>query len=386
MTDGAITAGHAILIARLQPDDQRGVLRKLAEQRDYAPMSVDELEQFIHRDYFMELDRAAFRQDDGDLLPQAGPCTTCIKHTGAQPGLFADVCKKDSCLDRTCYNAKLDALVARRKEELKGQQVLLVKDDYSASHPKGVLQRYEWNECKKKDAGAKQVLVVDGPGRGRLGWGKPVAQARSGNSIKDKEAYQKQQAKLAEEHKVAEVAERLLLDAVTSAADKARTRNKSTYTKVLRVVTAEFYEAAELYEKEELAAIWGEPMDDVLKARKRIEAMTQFECETFMLRLGLYMVGRFQDIKELKEMAKLLKLDVKNIEREARAEVRTQTKLASTSATSPAAAGTCRVCGCTDDDCSQCMKETGEPCHWVDEAHTLCSACEDQGELEAEEA
>jgi hypothetical protein len=33
----------------------------------------------------------------------------------------------------------------------------------------------------------------------------------------------------------------------------------------------------------------------------------------------------------------------------------------------------CRVCGCTDDDCRQCIEKTGEPCHWVEE--DLCSAC-----------
>jgi hypothetical protein len=33
----------------------------------------------------------------------------------------------------------------------------------------------------------------------------------------------------------------------------------------------------------------------------------------------------------------------------------------------------CRVCGCTDDDCSECIARTGHPCHWVEE--DLCSAC-----------
>ncbi|KKN07261.1 hypothetical protein LCGC14_1069010 [marine sediment metagenome] len=37
---------------------------------------------------------------------------------------------------------------------------------------------------------------------------------------------------------------------------------------------------------------------------------------------------------------------------------------------------TCRVCGCTNDDCSQCIEKTGEPCHWVEP--DLCSACVDQ--------
>jgi hypothetical protein len=38
-------------------------------------------------------------------------------------------------------------------------------------------------------------------------------------------------------------------------------------------------------------------------------------------------------------------------------------------------AGVCRVCGCTDDDCSQCVEKTGEPCSWVSPG--LCSACVD---------
>lgn len=39
----------------------------------------------------------------------------------------------------------------------------------------------------------------------------------------------------------------------------------------------------------------------------------------------------------------------------------------------PPAARRCRVCGCTDDDCSQCIAKTGKPCRWV--APDLCSAC-----------
>lgn len=40
---------------------------------------------------------------------------------------------------------------------------------------------------------------------------------------------------------------------------------------------------------------------------------------------------------------------------------------------------TCRVCGCTDDDCSQCIAKTGEACYWVDEE--LCSACVNHNEV-----
>lgn len=33
----------------------------------------------------------------------------------------------------------------------------------------------------------------------------------------------------------------------------------------------------------------------------------------------------------------------------------------------------CRVCGCTEDNCKQCIERTGQPCHWVE--NNLCSAC-----------
>lgn len=39
----------------------------------------------------------------------------------------------------------------------------------------------------------------------------------------------------------------------------------------------------------------------------------------------------------------------------------------------PVSARTCRVCGCTDDDCRQCIEAQGHPCWWVEE--NLCSRC-----------
>src|SRR6185295_16518972 len=39
----------------------------------------------------------------------------------------------------------------------------------------------------------------------------------------------------------------------------------------------------------------------------------------------------------------------------------------------------CRVCGCTDNNCEQCIKKTGSPCHWVEE--DLCSACVETSEI-----
>lgn len=35
---------------------------------------------------------------------------------------------------------------------------------------------------------------------------------------------------------------------------------------------------------------------------------------------------------------------------------------------------TCRHCGCTDMDCSQCIELTGQPCSWADD--DVCSTCD----------
>jgi len=44
-----------------------------------------------------------------------------------------------------------------------------------------------------------------------------------------------------------------------------------------------------------------------------------------------------------------------------------------------AGAQRCRVCGCTDEDCSDCVEATGTPCHWIPELANddgpICSRC-----------
>lgn len=38
----------------------------------------------------------------------------------------------------------------------------------------------------------------------------------------------------------------------------------------------------------------------------------------------------------------------------------------------------CRVCGCTDWDCRQCIAQTGRPCSWVSDEIDLCTRCSDE--------
>ena len=170
---GKIAAGQAILIARLQPAQQKEVLTHPRFRfRDEGP-SVRELDEFIREHVLMDLSKTSFQKDDAGLVPKAGPCTSCQKRTGFQPALFADVCKRDYCTDPACFEAKLNSLVARRRAELAKETHLLVREGYGTDKniPKEALEHYNWQECKAKDKGAIRCLVVDGAGRGRLTWG-----------------------------------------------------------------------------------------------------------------------------------------------------------------------------------------------------------------------
>ncbi len=45
-----------------------------------------------------------------------------------------------------------------------------------------------------------------------------------------------------------------------------------------------------------------------------------------------------------------------------------------------ATSGTCILCGCVDSDCKRCIAMTGNPCHWINSDHTVCSACKTQNQ------
>lgn len=179
LVDGVITAGHALLIARLPSTQQEEALDlatynhgSAAEEDDIR--SAKELDNAIRTNILMQLSSANWKLDDAKLYPLVGSCKECSKRSGASPLLFGDIGKKDQCLDKECFAEKKRRIVEVRKTELKGTVFLEVAGSWvhGENSPKGALEAWQWNECKKKDPGAVRVLVVGGADAGRMTWGK----------------------------------------------------------------------------------------------------------------------------------------------------------------------------------------------------------------------
>jgi len=131
LASGQIGFSVALLIARLRtPAAQAEATRTIVAGWGGQPMTYKDAEEYIHNTYHLALDRAPFAITDADLVPAAGSCRDCPKRTGANPDLFADVAKADTCTDGACYHAKEDAHRAALKAQAaaQGMQVITGAD------------------------------------------------------------------------------------------------------------------------------------------------------------------------------------------------------------------------------------------------------------------
>lgn len=395
--DGEITAGHAILIARLQPDQQKACITQgLRHWREDDMPSVRRLDGWIRQNVLMELSRVTWKLDDAELLPAAGPCTLCPKRTGFHPQLFADVCngKKDFCTDRACFAAKGQAMVERRRVELQGVKHLEVRQGYgdyreeAQDEKKGILKSYDWNECKKNEPGAQRVIVVAGDSPGRLTWGKKRA-AQSSYSYKRSPAEKARQQKEELKRKQETAFRKALYEQIVAKAQKQISAGLPF--DILQLAVTVFWKHTwdDLQARIMKWEGWEVPKSNTFGGReklgtKKIAAMNEGALTLMLVKLALapeveVMQWSGDKAGDLRAAAEIYGVDVAAVRKEALASLKGP-KLTNVSEDGKAAkrktsAGVCRVCGCTDKGCSQCIKKTGKPCHWVDAKHTLCSAC-----------
>jgi ParB/RepB/Spo0J family partition protein len=123
--------GHAIMLGRLTPHDQREASKQIIRRKgSYG--TITELQEFIERNIMNSLSAAPFDKKDETLYKKAGACLNCTKRSGASPMLFAEIKEKDKCFDRACFFTKCHKfLVNRTKEIIETQPDIAFLADHS---------------------------------------------------------------------------------------------------------------------------------------------------------------------------------------------------------------------------------------------------------------
>lgn len=339
--EGTITTGHALLIARLAPEQQAFVLadgdcgRALYDYEENV-IPVRELKEWIENNIMLELSTVTWDLSDTELIPEAGSCIACPKRTGFQPRLFEDIADKDHCTDRECFKAKSVALVERRRSELiaKGEDFLQVSDGYNNGNNvgTGVLARYQWEECEAKAKGAKPALVVAGETPGRLTYG--IERKDTGPSYK-KTAEEKAEEDREKLKRVTETKIRhRTFDAIINAS-----AGKDFTLEIWTLITLRYWNRIDNNTKKIILTMEGckKPegqqygWEEELGAR-HIETMDLQQLHTFMLKLALvqdYNLNQYvsiQSSKLLEKAATLFDIDAAAIAKEVKAKAKEKEK------------------------------------------------------------
>lgn len=167
-----ITAGHALLIARL-PENQQAEALAATFRQDYQTkqkhaVPVRELSQWIRDTLMLVLSEAVFDSEDADLVPAAGSCVSCSKRTGANAALFEDFAEDNRCLDADCFKSKVDAHIDKQKRENSGL-IQITRAYYAANKESEVLTRNDYTVIEPNTPSrcprATAAVVVEGPGK-----------------------------------------------------------------------------------------------------------------------------------------------------------------------------------------------------------------------------
>ena len=109
-----IHLGHALIIARLQPEDQKraleytidGTYSTFGKEKSQDAISIASLKNWVSSNILLDLKKASFDKKDTTLLPLALACINCAKRTGFNKSLFPEIEKEDYCTDPICFNGK----------------------------------------------------------------------------------------------------------------------------------------------------------------------------------------------------------------------------------------------------------------------------------------
>jgi ParB/RepB/Spo0J family partition protein len=128
-----LSAPVLLLIARIPNRElAEEATERIFKGRYGAPLTYREIQHMLTSEYMTQLKGSPFDPRDKELVPAAGPCSTCPKRTGnlRETELFADVGRADVCIDSVCFKGKCEAARVRLmvKAESEGKIVLSAED------------------------------------------------------------------------------------------------------------------------------------------------------------------------------------------------------------------------------------------------------------------
>jgi ParB family transcriptional regulator, chromosome partitioning protein len=181
-----LTIGHALLIAKLPPAQQADALKAafkttwMSGGDTQILIPVRELAGWIESNLLLDLQTAPFDRSDATLVPEAGSCHECPKRTGANTLLFPET-DRDQCLDRDCYQGKLNAHIAA--SITRDPELIQISSTWG-THSNGILGRGQYVEVavaksgrngrrgmlpeQKKCHHIRKAIVVEGGSPGQV--------------------------------------------------------------------------------------------------------------------------------------------------------------------------------------------------------------------------
>jgi ParB family transcriptional regulator, chromosome partitioning protein len=148
--ENRLTAGHALLIARLPQSQQAQALEAAFRSHwgstEKQVIPVRELAQWIRQNLMLQLEDVIFDREDETLMSEAGSCVSCQKRTGFNTALFDDFPNDDRCLDSGCYEAKVSAWLKRQTEQ--NPALVQISEYYGPQRDKPIIPRSQYVEIK----------------------------------------------------------------------------------------------------------------------------------------------------------------------------------------------------------------------------------------------
>lgn len=199
---GSVNDGQAAEIARLSPGgDQQKAITYVRQRTSYGHVvKTYELHNWIQSEFFTEL---AFQPwlKDKEAMKAVGPCIECPKNTDT---LFGEV-KEGACTTTRCLKRKLLKYIKWVKEN--NPEILFVRNDWGAATP-GLLGKGSFDKVKMSVKGAREALIIEGAGRGKIIYIKTSHEQVSQMTPEQKRVHDKKLAKEKKEREKKEAAER----------------------------------------------------------------------------------------------------------------------------------------------------------------------------------